>query len=136
MADGCSLDSFPRILTKTYKNTQKTMVVWLIFCMHREYSTIDLPETIAPIVEELQARDAVLGLILFGSVARNCARPFSDVDLCIVTRKNIPEAVRMDLLSFGSRKIDVSIFSDLPIQIRFRIIKEGRILFFLSLIHI
>jgi predicted nucleotidyltransferase len=87
------------------------------------------PATITPIVEELKGHDAVLGLILFGSVARGCARPFSDVDLCIVTPKNTPDAVRMELLSYGSEKIDVSIFSDLPVQIRFRVIKEGRVLF-------
>jgi len=87
-----------------------------------------LPPAIIPLVKELQAHDAVLGLILFGSVARGCARPFSDVDLCIVTKKNTPDAVRMELLSYGSETIDVSIFSDLPVQIRFRVIKEGRIL--------
>lgn len=88
-----------------------------------------LPPAITPVVEELRAHDAVLGLILFGSVARGCVRPFSDVDLCIVTEKNTTDAVRMELLSYGSKKIDVSIFSDLPIQIRFRVIKEGKILF-------
>jgi len=88
------------------------------------------PAAITSVVEELQAHDAVLGLILFGSVARGCARPYSDVDLCIVTKKNTPDAVRMELLSYGSKKIDVSIFSDLPVQIRFRVLKEGKILFF------
>jgi predicted nucleotidyltransferase len=87
------------------------------------------PAAIRPIVEELQAHDAVLGLILFGSVARDCARPFSDIDLCIVTKQKIPDTVRMDLLSYGSDRIDVSIFSDLPLQIQFRVIKEGRIIF-------
>lgn len=89
-----------------------------------------IPAAITPLVVELQANNAVLGLILFGSVARGCARPFSDVDLCIVTEKKLPDTVRMDLISFGSKMVDVSIFSDLPIQIRFRVIKEGRILFF------
>ena len=98
--------------------------------MQKKYSPGFLPAAIAPMVGELQAHDAVLGLILFGSVARGCARPFSDADLCIVTRKNTTDAVRMELLSYGSKKIDVSIFSDLPVQIRFRVIKEGRILFF------
>jgi uncharacterized protein len=93
-----------------------------------------LPSAITPVIKELQAHDAVLGLILFGSVARGCARPYSDVDLCIVTRKDTPDAVRMELLSYGSEKIDVSIFSDLPVQIRFRVIKEGSILFFKDLL--
>jgi len=97
--------------------------------MQNQNDTDTISTAIAPIVEELQAQDAVLGLILFGSVARGCARPFSDVDLCIVTEKTIPDAVRMDLLSYGSETIDVSIFADLPLPIRFRVVKEGKILF-------
>lgn len=98
--------------------------------MQKKNSPATIIPTIAPVVEELQAKDAVLGLILFGSVARGSARPFSDVDLCIVTEKKIPDAVRMELLSYGSEKIDVSIFADLPLPIRFRVVKEGKILFF------
>jgi hypothetical protein len=71
-----------------------------------------LPATITPVAGELRAHDAVLGLILSGSVAPGCARQFSYVDLCIVTKKNTMDAVRMELLSHGSKKIDVSIFSD------------------------
>ena len=98
--------------------------------MQKKNSPGLLTSAITSVIEELQVHDAVLGLILFGSVARGCARPYSDVDLCIVTKKNTPDAIRMELLSYGSEKIDVSIFSDLPVQIRFRVIKEGRILFF------
>jgi hypothetical protein len=36
----------------------------------------------------------------------------------------------MELLSYGSETIDVSIFEDIPLQIRFRVIREGKILFF------
>lgn len=97
--------------------------------MQHKDSSGFLPAVIRPMVSELEAHDAVLGLILFGSVARGCARPFSDVDLCIVTKKNTPDTVRRELLSYGSEKVDVSIFSDLPVQIRFRVIKEGRVLF-------
>ena len=97
--------------------------------MQKKNSPGSFPAAINPVVEELKAHDAVLGLILFGSVARGCARPFSDVDLCIVTEKNIPDAVRMELLSYGSETIDVSIFADLPLPIRFRVVKEGKILF-------
>jgi hypothetical protein len=97
--------------------------------MYRDDSSGSGPAAITPIVEELRAHDAVLACILFGSVAKDCARPFSDIDLCIVTKEKIPDAVRMDLLSYGSRTIDVSIFSDLPVQIRFRVLREGRILF-------
>lgn len=32
----------------------------------------------------------------------------------------------MDILWYGSRKIDVSLFHDLPLTIRFRVLKEGK----------
>ena len=35
----------------------------------------------------------------------------------------------MDILSFGSETIDVSLFHALPITIRFRVLHEGKILF-------
>jgi hypothetical protein len=85
--------------------------------------------TIQPIIDELKANDHVLVFILFGSVARGQARKDSEIDLCIVTALNIPETEKMNLLSYGSGKIDVSFFWDLPITIRFRVIREGKVLF-------
>jgi uncharacterized protein len=85
--------------------------------------------TIQPIIDELQANDHVLAFLLFGSVARGQARKDSDIDLCIITARNIPEAEKMNLLSYGSGKIDVSFFWDLPITIRFRVLREGKVLF-------
>jgi len=84
---------------------------------------------ITPILHELCHHDDVLALILFGSVARGQARTFSDIDLCIVTQRGIPKSVRLELLSYGSEGIDVSLFWDLPITIRFRVIQEGRVVF-------
>ena len=81
------------------------------------------------IISELAARDEILAIILFGSVARNNARQISDIDICVVTDKKIPDAESMDILSYGTEKIDVSLFHALPITIRFRVLHEGKILF-------
>ncbi len=84
---------------------------------------------IKPVIDELHTKKNVIALILFGSVARDQSRQFSDIDLCVVTRTNIVESDRVDILSYGSGKIDVSLFHDLPLTIRFRVLKEGKILF-------
>jgi predicted nucleotidyltransferase len=84
---------------------------------------------IKPVIDELHTKKNVLALILFGSVARDQSRQFSDIDLCVVTRTDIAESDRVDILSYGSGKIDVSLFHDLPLIIRFRVLKEGKILF-------
>jgi predicted nucleotidyltransferase len=86
-------------------------------------------KSISPVTEELRTKESVIALILFGSVARGQSRQDSDIDLCVLTRTNIPEPERMDILSYGSRKIDVSLFHDLPLTIRFRVLKEGKIIF-------
>jgi len=93
--------------------------------------TQKVPDDVAlgAVLEELRAKESVIAIILFGSVARGEARPISDIDLCLITKKEITEPEQIDLLSYGSEKIDISLFRDLPPTIRFRVIKEGKTLF-------
>jgi predicted nucleotidyltransferase len=86
-------------------------------------------EIIKPIADEFRINDNVLALILFGSVAHGHARADSDIDLCIITIEGITESECMNLLSYGSKRADVSLFFALPLTIRFRVIKEGKIVF-------
>ncbi|MDP3396028.1 MAG: nucleotidyltransferase domain-containing protein [Methanoregula sp.] len=86
-------------------------------------------QQIYPIIRELSLKDDVIALVIFGSVARGQARSISDIDLCIVTPKDLSQSSRWDLLSYGTEKIDVNLFCDLPINIRFRVIREGRVMF-------
>ena len=86
-------------------------------------------QQVTPIIKELSLKDDVIALVIFGSVARGQARSISDIDLCIVTPKDLPQSSRWDLLSYGSEKIEVNLFCDLPITIRFRVIREGRVMF-------
>jgi len=92
---------------------------------------LEIPDdaSLESVLEEFSTKESVIAVILFGSVARGKARPTSDTDLCIVTRQNLTEAEQIDLLSYGSEKIDVSLFWDLPLTIRFRVVKEGVPLF-------
>ena len=76
----------------------------------------------------------VLAAFLFGSVTREEQTHFSDVDLCLVLEpKPLPfePAVlshkRIDYLKDFS--LDIQIFQQLPIYVRRRVLKEGRLLF-------
>jgi predicted nucleotidyltransferase len=91
--------------------------------------TIPDMQQLTPIIKELCLKDEVIALVLFGSVARGQQRSISDIDLCIITPRNLPQSNRWDLLSYGSQRIDVNLFWDLPISIRFRAIREGRVMF-------
>lgn len=92
---------------------------------------IQVPDDAAlgTLIDELCTKESVIAIILFGSMARGEARPISDIDLCIITRRKIAEEAQIDLLSYGSEKIDISLFRDLPLTLRFRVVKEGITLF-------
>ena len=75
----------------------------------------------------------VLAVFLFGSVARGEQTARSDIDVCLVlmprtsyertflSRKRLEYLAQFDL--------DVQIFQALPLYIRTRVLKEGRVLF-------
>ncbi len=81
------------------------------------------------VVDEIKNIKGVEGIYLFGSYARKKTKPFSDIDICVITDKDIQKKRREEILSCSSRKIDISIFSDLPLNVRFRMFKEGKILY-------
>jgi len=83
---------------------------------------------IRPIVEELK-RGEVQAIYLFGSHAKGSARPTSDIDICVITNKDIPRSAKEEIMSNSSRNIDVSLFWDLPPTIRFRVFQEGKLLY-------
>lgn len=81
------------------------------------------------IIEELTENKKVEAIYLFGSYARGKLKPFSDIDICVITERNISKEVKEGILSNSSKKIDISMFWDLPLSIRFRVIKEGKLLY-------
>ncbi|HQK56634.1 MAG TPA: nucleotidyltransferase domain-containing protein [Methanolinea sp.] len=83
---------------------------------------------IATILDDIP-KEGVIAIILFGSHATGNAGPLSDIDLCIVTDRAISEPQKNELLSFGSRIIDIRLFWDLPLPIQFRVIRDGKILY-------
>jgi predicted nucleotidyltransferase len=87
-----------------------------------------LSEQIKLIVEELR-RDEVDAIYLFGSYAKGNAKPISDIDICVLTKRDIPKSIKEEILSNSSKKIDISIFWDLTPTIRFRVFKEGKLLY-------
>lgn len=74
----------------------------------------------------------VLAVLLFGSAARDEQVPLSDVDICLVMRAKSFEPTDLShkrLEYMKDNSLDVRIFQQLPLYIRVRVLKEGRILF-------
>jgi len=70
----------------------------------------------------------VIAIFLYGSVARGEEKPLSDIDICVVTAKGISRAEKERILVHASPSLDLTLFWDLPLPIRFRVLREGILL--------
>ena|SRR3989344_2245042 len=90
----------------------------------------DRDKEIDKIIEKVRKDEEVIAVALFGSSLKGNGR---DIDVCLFLRE------KRDNLFMSRKKleyakevgdgIDVSIFQQLPVFIRIRILKEGRVLF-------
>lgn len=83
-------------------------------------------------IEKTKADEQILAVFLFGSAAREENSPKSDIDVALVMGKDThtQEFLFQKRLRYLEEfDLDVQIFESLPVYIRNRIIKEGRILF-------
>ena len=78
---------------------------------------------------ELRKIKSVAAVYLFGSYATGRQLAFSDIDICVITEKDIPTSEKPEISSVSFEKIEVVVFWDLPIYIRYRVLKEGNPLF-------
>jgi predicted nucleotidyltransferase len=84
------------------------------------------------LIDEAKADRDVLAVIIFGSHARGEAGPSSDLDVCLVL-----EPGKYSDLDLSHKKLeylklfdlDISVFQQLPLYIRSRVLKEGKVLF-------
>ena len=92
----------------------------------------DAERTLRELIAQAEEDREVLAVILFGSQARGDAGPGSDVYVCVVLEARAQSGIeashnRLDYLA--GRDLDVKIFQQLPLYIRSRVLKEGRVLF-------
>ncbi|MEK6843873.1 MAG: nucleotidyltransferase domain-containing protein [Nanoarchaeota archaeon] len=80
------------------------------------------------IINKIKKLKYVSCIFLFGSQINGKARKDSDIDIAILI-KDASEKQILDVIGYSSPKIDISIFSKLPLIIQFRILKEGKIMF-------
>jgi len=78
------------------------------------------------VVNSIKEEKGVEAVYLFGSQATRKQKPYSDTDICVITGRG---AKKEKILSNSSKSIDTSIFWDLPLSIRFRVIKDGKPLY-------
>ena len=91
-----------------------------------------LADLLSGLIARAERDSDVLAVILFGSQARGDAGLGSDVDVCVVLEASAPTGLtashkRLDYT--GGSDLDVKVFQQLPLYIRSRLLKEGRVLF-------
>lgn len=72
----------------------------------------------------------VLAVVLYGSRVRGEAGPGSDTDVCLVLRDAFPrEELPRKALEYLGFDLDLRLFQALPLPVRRRVLKEGKVLF-------
>jgi uncharacterized protein len=95
---------------------------------------MDTEPRLEELLKDVRQDTDILALFLFGSVVRDEQSPSSDIDFCLVL---MPKRGAHDSKGLSRKRLeyldkypfDIQIFQHLPIYIRKRIIREGRILF-------
>lgn len=90
-----------------------------------------IPEEIQAAIDRAVSgipKEGVIAIFLYGSVARGEEKPMSDIDLCVVTRQGISRAEKERILVHASPTLDITLFWHLPLPIRFRVLREGKLL--------
>ncbi|MCL4391579.1 nucleotidyltransferase domain-containing protein [Candidatus Parvarchaeota archaeon] len=80
------------------------------------------------LISQSKKTKGVVAVVLFGSYAKSKETPISDIDLCIIDNV-ISKKDKNNLYAKSTDKVQVSIFSDLPVAVKFRVLKEGKDLF-------
>lgn len=71
--------------------------------------------------------DGVDAIIIFGSYATGKIKPLSDLDICVITDKNISELQKEKILSYKNELFDINLFENLPLSLQYKVLNFGKI---------
>jgi predicted nucleotidyltransferase len=96
----------------------------------QDLHSIDIPDTEYPVIQSLMSDlvsiPDIEAIFLYGSYARSEQKPYSYVDIAVVTRSSEPSrSLREHIGSYASKKSDVQVFSDLPLPAQMQVITQG-----------
>ena len=84
------------------------------------------------LLSKAQEDSEILAVLLFGSAARGEQTVTSDVDVCLLLQPRKYDSLtlsRKKLVYLQGDALDVHVFQQLPLYIRQRVLKEGKVLF-------
>jgi len=95
-----------------------------------DISLINIPgsenQVIRSLISDLSIIPDIEAIYLYGSYARSEQKPYSDIDIAVITGSTEPSrSLREHIGSFSSKKTDIQVFSDLPLPARMQVISQG-----------
>ncbi len=87
-----------------------------------------MEELTSQVVNALKKNKNVIAIILFGSHAKNNAKPSSDIDIAVIAEKP-SKKLDAEIAGLCSKILDVVSFHRLPLYIKFEVFKYGKPLF-------
>ncbi|MGE0825469.1 MAG: nucleotidyltransferase domain-containing protein [Candidatus Binatia bacterium] len=93
---------------------------------------VNVDKQLARLLNKAQDDSDILAVLLFGSAARGEQTAASDVDVCLFLqlRTYAPLTLSQKKLAYRQgNDLDVQVFQQLPLYIRHRVLKEGKVLF-------
>jgi len=87
-----------------------------------------MQKQIKKLVKELSKIKSIKAIYLFGSHATGNAGPLSDIDICVIA-PNITEKEKEEVTRNGFENMDLMLFSDLPLTIQVRVLRQGKPLY-------
>lgn len=92
----------------------------------------EVSKALEKIKQKVRVDEDVLALLSFGSYARE--EKYSDIDLCIVLNPGSYDELylskkKLEYLTLLGPAFDVQIFQQLPIYIRIRVLRDGKVAF-------
>jgi len=86
----------------------------------------DEQNDIIGLIHDLSENCQILAIYLYGSYARNEPKPYSDIDIAVITQMTDPPRDLKEIIgSYSSKKLDVQVFSDLPLSARMQVLDQG-----------
>ncbi|MFH0968048.1 MAG: nucleotidyltransferase domain-containing protein [Methanobacteriota archaeon] len=92
--------------------------------------TIDIPDdevgVILQLISDLYDDPSIEAIYLYGSYARSEQKPYSDIDIAVITGSSTPtRKEREHIGSYSSKKCDIQVFSDLPLPAQMQVLSQG-----------
>ncbi len=104
------------------------------FALKKNQENKNLIAKVVDIILQDETHDSIKAILLFGSFADNSFTQRSDIDICVVFKKDISvkeaTAFRIRISGQLSEKIDIQVFNTLPQKIKRTIARNHKVLYY------